>query len=238
MKTVDIVIPVYNGEKELKNSIKTIISFLRKINFPYKWKIIISDNVSTDNTPKIAKVLSKEYKNVEYLFIPKKGRGIALRTAWMKSKAEIVSFMDVDLSVELEAFPRMVSKIAEGSDICIGSRFLKESKVKRSLKREIFSRSYNFLLKLLFQNKFTDAQCGFKAFNTEAVKRILPFVNDDEWFFDTELLVLAERKKYKISEIPFTWTEGKSTTVKLIKTSIKLLKKAIKLRFQFLNPFL
>ena len=234
LKSVDIVLPVYNGQEDLEKSVKTIIKFFKAVKFSYNWNIIISDNASTDKTPQIAKTLSKKYPRVHHLRLTQKGRGIAVRTAWMQSKADIVSFMDVDLAVDLEAFPRLVNEVAKGADICIGSRFLKDSKVKRSLKREILSRGYNTLLKIIFQNKFSDAQCGFKAFNTKTVKEVLVKVKDNEWFFDTELLVKAERAGYKIKEIPFVWTEGPSTTVKLIKTSIRLLRKAIEFRLDLM----
>ena len=234
LKSVDIILPVYNGQEDLEKSVDTIIKFFKSIKFPYKWNIIISDNASTDNTPKIARALAKKYSQVHHLRLTQKGRGIAVRTAWMQSKADIVSFMDVDLAVDLEAFPRLINEVAHGADICIGSRFLKESKVKRSLKREILSRSYNTILKILFQNKFSDAQCGFKAFNTNTVKNVLLEVKDNEWFFDTELLVKAERAGYKIKEIPFVWTEGPSTTVKLMKTSFRLLRKAVEFRLSLI----
>ena len=193
---VDIVIPVYNEEKDLENGVLSLRDFLIKIKFPYEFQIIISDNNSIDKTPEIGRKLEKKYPNVKYLHIPRKGRGIALRTAFMQSNADIVSYMDVDLSTDLTGFPRLIDEIVKGNDICVGSRLLRDSKVKRCLKREFTSRVYNLILKIMFLNRFTDAEVGFKAFKTEKIKKLLPIIEDNIWFFDTEILVRAEKRGY------------------------------------------
>jgi glycosyltransferase involved in cell wall biosynthesis len=229
---VDIVIPVYNEEDILERNIIKLRNFLLKNKLKYKFRIIISDNNSTDETSKIGEKLSKKFKEVTYLHIPTKGRGIALRTVWMKSKADVVSFMDADLSTDLHNFPTLIECIHKGYDGAIGSRLLKDSIIKRSFKREIISRVYNLIIKILFLSKFTDVQVGFKAFKTSSVQKILPMVKDNEWFFDTELLVLLERKGYKLKDINVKWDEDSNTSVNIAKTSSGLLKKAINLRLK------
>lgn len=217
MKTVDVVIPVYNEERALTQSIATLRDFLSK-NLSIEWKIVIADNASTDKTWEIAQSLSKQYPKVAAVHIDLKGRGRALRKTWLESKADIVSYMDVDLSTELAAFPKLLQAIEEGYDIAMGSRLMRESKVKRSFKRELTSRGYNFIIKIMFFNKWADAQCGFKAITREAAHALIPLIQNQEWFFDTEMLILAGKKGYRIKEIPVAWVEDPDTTVKIMKT--------------------
>lgn len=230
MKTIDIVIPVYNEEVDLEKSITTLRNFLLKINFQYHWRIIIADNASTDNTLNIAKQLSENFFEVNYIHLDKKGRGRALKKSWAESNADIISYMDVDLSTRLEAFPKMISALSEGYDISIGSRLIPGASVKRSFKRELLSRGYNLILKLLFFNKFSDAQCGFKAVTRKVVDNILPRIKDNEWFFDTELLLMGEKENLKIKEIPVTWDEDPQTKVNAIKTVKDYLIDCIRMR--------
>ena len=196
----------------------------------YDWKIIIANNASTDNTLSIAKELSKKYQEIRYIHLDKKGRGRALRKAWTESNSDINCYMDVDLSTDLNALPILIKEIENGYDIVTGSRFLPDSKVERKLKREILSRGYNILLRLFLNVKFKDAQCGFKAVNKRIVKEIIPLIKNNEWFFDTELLFLAERKGYKTKEIPVKWTEDKDSRVKIAKTSSNYIKSILRLR--------
>jgi glycosyltransferase involved in cell wall biosynthesis len=231
MKTVDVVIPVYNEERVLAQSIATLRDFLSK-NLSAKWKVVIADNASTDKTWEIAQSLSKQYPDVAAVHIDKKGRGRALRKTWLESDADIVSYMDVDLSTELAAFPKLLQAIEEGYDIAIGSRLMRESKVKRSFKRELTSRGYNLIIKVMFFNRWVDAQCGFKAVRREAARALVPLIQNQEWFFDTELLILAGKKGYRIKEIPVAWVEDPDTRVKIAKTIREDLAGLMRLRFR------
>ena len=231
MSTVDVVIPVYNEEHVLARSINTLRLFLEK-NLPHRYTIVIADNASTDRTWEIAQAMSQEYPDVAAMHLDEKGRGRALRKAWLESTADIVSYMDVDLSTELAAFPRLIQAIEEGYDIAIGSRLLKGSSVKRSFKRELTSRSYNFIIKAMFFTKFSDAQCGFKALRSKAAQELVPLIQDQEWFFDTELLILAAKKGYQIREIQVAWIEDPDTRVSIAKTALDDLKGLLRLRFR------
>lgn len=225
-----ITIPVLNEEKELEKNIKILADFLAK-NFKYDWEIEIADNGSTDKTQSIGERMAHEANSkVKYLRLEERGRGRALKKSWFKSDADIVSYMDVDLSTNLTAFPPMIKKITNGADVATGSRLMKTSRIKRQIKREILSRGYNILIKLMFQNKFSDAQCGFKAISRKAAKELLPKTKDNEWFFDTELLLLAERYGYKIGEVPVEWIEDLDSRVKIFKTVVEDIKGLIRLK--------
>lgn len=229
MTTVDVVIPVYNEEHVLAQSIATLRGFLEE-NLAQEWKIVVADNASTDKTWEIAQALSQEHPDIVAMHLNEKGRGRALRKAWLESAADIVSYMDVDLSTELAAFPKLIQAIEEGYDIAIGSRLLPGSSVKRSFKRELTSRSYNFVIKAMFFTKFSDAQCGFKALSSKAAQELVPLIQDQAWFFDTELLILAEKKGYRIREIPVVWIEDPDTRVAIAKTVFADLKGLLRLR--------
>jgi len=231
MATIDVVIPVYNEEHVLTQSVNTLRQFLEK-NLPNQCNVVIADNASTDKTWEIAQALSQEYPDVAAIHLDEKGRGRALRKAWLESTADIVSYMDVDLSTELDAFPKLIQAIEDGYSIAIGSRLLRGSSVKRSFKRELTSRSYNFIIKVMFRITFADAQCGFKALSSKATKELVPLIKDHEWFFDTELLILAEQRGYRIREIPVAWVEDPDTRVAIIKTAIDDLKGLLRLRFR------
>ncbi|KPJ53501.1 MAG: glycosyl transferase [Dehalococcoidia bacterium DG_18] len=231
MTTVDVVIPVHNEEGVLSHSINTLRQFLEK-NLPHRWTIIIADNASTDKTWRIAQALSQEHPDVAAIHLNEKGRGRALRNAWLKSAADVVSYMDVDLSTDLAAFPQLIQEIDNGYDVAIGSRLLPDSSVKRSFKRELTSRSYNLLIKVMFRTKFSDAQCGFKALSSRAAHELVPLVRDQAWFFDTELLIVAQKKGYQIREIPVAWIEDPDTRVSIPKTVLDDLKGLLRMRFR------
>ena len=231
ISSVDIVIPVYNEEHCLHKNVLILFHYLKKIaDFP--WKIIIADNASTDKTPLIAAELAQKYENIVYLSIPVKGRGYALRNAFLQSTADAVCYTDVDLSTNIRYLRLLLDGVACGFDIAIGSRLMQGSRIKRCLAREIFSRIYNLLIKILFFNSFTDAQCGFKAMRREVAKEIIPLVNNNSWFFDAELLLLAERNKYRIFEVPVEWVEDKRTKVQITKIVFEYLKELLRLRFR------
>lgn len=231
MTTVDVVIPVYNEEHVLAQSAATLRQFL-KANLDKKWKIIIADNASTDRTWEVAQGLAKEYPDVVTVHIDQKGRGRALRKVWLESDSDIVSYMDVDLSTGLDAFPKIIQAIEDGYGVATGSRLMGGSNVKRSFKRELTSRGYNFLIKALFFTRWHDAQCGFKAVSRKAVDELVPLIQNQEWFFDTELLILAGRKGYKIKEVPVTWVEDTDTRVHIMKTVREDLGGLMRLRFR------
>lgn len=225
-----ITIPVLNEERDLEKNIKILAGFLSK-NFNYEWEIEIADNGSSDRTPEIGKKLAENSGGkIKYLRLEKRGRGLALKESWTRSDADILSYMDIDLSTNLKSFPPLIDKIIDGADVAIGSRFLKSSRTKRQFKREILSRGYNILIKLMFKNKFSDAQCGFKAVKKEAARTLLPKIRDNEWFFDTELLLLSEQNGYKIVEIPVEWIEDLDTRVKILKTAIEDVKGLIRVK--------
>lgn len=217
--SVDIVVPVYNEEIALPANIPILYNYCRNNLSEYGWKIIIADNASTDSTSEVAKKFAKS-PQISYLKLPKKGRGLALRTAWLGSKADIVSYMDVDLSSNLEFFPALLSGIENNSDIAIGSRLARGSNVVgRTILREIMSRGYNLLIKVLFSVSFKDAQCGFKAIKKSVFQNLEPFIENNNWFFDSEMLILAENAGYKVAEIPISWHDDPGSTVKVAKTA-------------------
>lgn len=220
MKSVDIVVPVYNEEVELEENIKKLRSFLLENLKNYNWKIIIADNASTDKTLAIAKKLSYDLSAVSFLHLDQKGRGRAIKKAWGESKADFVAYMDVDLSTDLAHFPNIIKALNNGYDIAIGSRLLPKSKViGRTLKREIISRCYNLMIKLAFFTKFHDAQCGFKAATRKVVDNLFPILEDNEWFLDSEMLIVGEKAGYKIFEEPVKWVDNQGSTVKVMKTA-------------------
>ncbi|HUS70789.1 MAG TPA: dolichyl-phosphate beta-glucosyltransferase [Anaerolineae bacterium] len=229
--SVDIVIPVYNEERDLEHSIDTLRDFFRA-SFPYRWRIVIADNASVDRTLETAKRLSSRFPEVTYLHLDQKGRGRALRRAWLESDADIVSYMDVDLSTDLESFPPLIDGLAQQRyHVAIGSRLTKGASVERQLKREIISRCYNLLIKVMFRNRFTDAQCGFKALTRKAVLDLVPMVKDQGWFFDSELLLRAEQKGYQIFEVPVAWVDDPDSRVNVIETAWGDLKGLLRVRF-------
>lgn len=229
---VDVVIPVYNEQDALEPSINTLVAFLRT-RCPYAWRVIVADNASSDRTPEIAGELVRRYPGeVEFLHLEQKGRGRALKTAWLHSDADAVSYMDVDLSTNLEAFlPLIDALLVDGYDIAIGSRLAKGAQVTRRWKREILSRGYNLLIKLLFWNRFSDAQCGFKALTRRAARELLPQVQDHSWFFDTELLLRAEQSNFRIFEVPVEWIEDLGSRVEILHTAWEDLRGLIRVRF-------
>lgn len=229
---VDVVIPVYNEENDLAPSVTKLQQFLLD-NVPYGWRIVIADNASTDRTLDIAMELAERYAGqVTYVHLDQKGRGRALRRAWTESDADVVSYMDVDLSTDLGAFRPLIDSLIDSEyDVAIGSRLKRGAQVERGLKREFISRTYNLIIKLMFRNKFSDAQCGFKAVTSRVVRDVVPLIQDQAWFFDSELLLLAERMGYKVYEVPVKWTDDPDTRVKIASTAWEDLKGLFRVRF-------
>ena len=234
MTTIDVVVPVYNEEQALPRTIPKLRGFLSEPAFPYSWRIVIADNASVDRTPEVGRRLADEYGDqVEYVRIEAKGRGRALKRTWLESPMEVVSYMDVDLSTDLDAFPALIGAIAEeGYDIAIGSRLAPGSRVTRSLKRRVLTRGYNLLIKGMFLTRFGDAQCGFKAVSRQAVQRVVPLIENNNWFFDTELLILAEKLGYRVKDVPVSWVEDPDTRVKVGGTIAEDLRGLLRLRLR------
>jgi len=218
--TIDIVVPVYNEQSALVRSIRRLHRFLCA-NMPFAWRIVIADNASTDRTLELARSLASELSHVRAVHVPLKGRGRALRTVWMKSDADVLCYMDVDLSTDLTALLPLVAGIVSGhSDVAIGTRLGPGARVVRGRKREFISRSYNRLLRLVLRARFSDAQCGFKAMSAYAARQLLPAIEDSGWFFDTELLVLAQRRGLRIHEVAVDWTDDPDSRVDILQTAL------------------
>ena len=229
--SVDVVIPVYNEEEALPVSIPRLCAFLRE-NLRNPWRVTIADNASIDGTRAVSELLCSETEGVNYLYLPEKGRGRALRTAWLGSECGIVSYMDVDLSTDLSHFPALVGELESGCHVAIGSRLSRESRVtQRSFKREVTSRGYNLLIWSMFFVGFPDAQCGFKAMTRDAAQAIIPHIKNNNWFFDTELLIIAEKRGYRIGVVPVAWQDDPSSTVNVVKTATEDVKGLLRLRF-------
>ena len=228
---IDIVIPVYNEERDLGPSVRRLHDYLRS-DFPFSAVITIADNASRDGTLAVAQGLANELTRVRVVHLDKKGRGRALRAAWLQSDAKVVAYMDVDLSTDLKALHPLVAPLLSGhSDIAIGSRLAHGARVKRGPKREIISRCYMLVLRLSLGAHFTDAQCGFKAVRTSVAKQLLPLVKDEAWFFDTELLILAQRAGLRVHEVPVDWTDDPDSRVAIMRTAIEDLRGVMRLRF-------
>ncbi|MBS1891600.1 MAG: glycosyltransferase family 2 protein [Actinobacteria bacterium] len=218
---VEIAIPVYNEEAALEDSVRRLHSFCAE-SLPWSFRIVIADNASVDRTPEIGARLAAEMEQVDYLRLSEKGRGRALRRVWSRSDADVLAYMDVDLSTGLEALLPLVAPLVSGhSDLAIGTRLARGSRVVRGPKREVISRTYNRLLHLTLRSRFSDAQCGFKAGRAEVVKALLPRVEDQAWFFDTELLVLAERSGLRIHEVPVDWVDDPDSRVDIVRTALE-----------------
>jgi glycosyltransferase involved in cell wall biosynthesis len=221
MTSADIALPVYNEERQLTKSITQLVRFIKKSDLPYDIRVVIVNNASTDTTAKVGKSLANIYENVDYLGIPEKGRGRALIACWEKSRAQILAYMDVDLSADLKHLRDLLDAIAvKGADIAIGSRLAPGASVSgRTFAREIISRGYNLLIRLLFQGTFKDAQCGFKAISREAFELLAPLLKNRNWFFDSEMLIIAMKAGFTIEEIPISWKDDPTSTVKVARTA-------------------
>ena len=221
---IDVVVPVHDEEAALERSVRRLHRYL-SAEFPFSWRIVIADNASTDATPAIAARLARELAGVDVLALERKGRGRALRAAWSASRARVVCYMDVDLSTDLRGLLPLVAPLLSGhSDLAIGTRLAHGARVVRGPKREFISRSYNRVLHATLRTRFSDAQCGFKAVRRDALDGLLDDVRDDGWFFDTELLVLAQRRGLRIHEVPVDWVDDPDSRVDIVRTAIDDLK--------------
>jgi putative flippase GtrA len=221
---LDIVIPVHNEVRDLEACVRRLHRFLRR-DLPVIARITVVDNASTDGTWEIAERLSVELPGVRAMRLTQKGRGRALHAAWADNDATILAYMDVDLSTDLAALHPLIAPLLSGhSDVAIGTRLSHSSRVIRGPKRELISRAYNTILHATLRTRFSDAQCGFKAVRRDRAQLLLPLVQDNEWFFDTELLVLAERAGLRIHEVPVDWTDDPDSRVDIVSTAAADLK--------------
>lgn len=231
--TLDMVLPGLNEERGLADSVAALSAFMSDNMGGYDWRIIIADNGSTDSTPEIGRGLAAESDRVEYTRLEQRGRGRALKRAWSESEADVVGYMDIDLSTDLKALPTLTAAVARGGyDVAIGSRLKKGARViGRSPKRELTSRCYSLMFRSMFFTRFRDAQCGFKAVSRRAVREVLPLVEDTGWFFDSELLILCEKSGYPVFELPVRWEDDPDSTVRVVSTSYRQTMGLLRLRF-------
>ena len=215
---IDVVVPVLNEAHVLERSIRRLRTYL-DVEVPFACRVVIADNGSTDDTAQVAETLAATLSGVTLVRIPERGRGRALATVWSQSDATVVAYMDVDLSTDLDALMPLVAPLLSGhSDVAIGTRLKRDARVVRGVKREVLSRGYNTLLRVVLGARFSDAQCGFKAVRTDVARALLPYVEDTGWFFDTELLVLAERAGLRIAEVPVDWVDDPDSRVAIRST--------------------
>jgi glycosyltransferase involved in cell wall biosynthesis len=234
MKTLLVTIPVYNEERALPVSIPALHAFLTGQMSGYDWTIEIADNASIDRTPEVSAGLVDKYSRLRYRRLEQKGRGRALKLSWTDSTADICSYMDVDLSTNLDSYPPMIEALANrGYDIGTGSRLMKGANTKRSVKREVISRTYNLMVKALFFTRFSDAQCGFKAVTREVIQTLFPAIEDNVWFFDSELLIIGEKCGYRIFDVPVKWIEDLDTRVKIARTAMDDIKGLLRVKKSF-----
>ena len=231
--SIEFVIPVLNEEHSLGPSVTRLHAYLSANLGGYDWRILVADNGSTDSTPEIAACLTTEMDRVNYLCLEHRGRGRALRHAWIKSDADILAYMDVDLSTNLNSVPNLIKAVDTGGyDISIGSRLAKgASVIGRSPHREFISRCYSLIIRSMFRTRFKDAQCGFKAISRDVARDLVPMIQDLGWFFDSELLIIAEKSGYQILEIPVCWTDDADSRVRIVRTAYDDMKGLLRLRF-------
>ncbi|MDQ6641297.1 MAG: bifunctional glycosyltransferase family 2/GtrA family protein [Actinomycetota bacterium] len=217
--TIDVVMPVHNEETDLVASVERVRTHLTTL--PWTFRITIADNASTDATAALAMRLAQTFEEVRVVHLAAKGRGRALKQVWSTSDSPVLVYMDVDLSTDLNALMPLVAPLLSGhSDLAIGTRLRYGSRVSRGPRRELISRGYNLLVKGTLRTRFSDAQCGFKAIRRDVARALLPLVEDDAWFFDTELLVVAERAGLRIHEVPVDWVDDPDSRVEIFRTAL------------------
>jgi len=230
LRSIDFVIPIYNEEFSLTRAVETLHARLMDFDLP-SWRIVIMDNGSIDDSEAVAGRLAERFDRVIYTRLAVKGRGHALRHTWMRTDADASLYMDVDLSTDLAAIPEFIRLLAAGADVVVGSRLAGSSRTTRCLKREILSRGYNLLIKTLFQRRgFEDAQCGFKAVRLDRVRSVLPLVENNHWFFDTELLLVAEAAGLEVRSVPVRWVEDTDSRVRIVSTVMEDLRGLARVR--------
>jgi glycosyltransferase involved in cell wall biosynthesis len=226
---VEIVLPVYNEERALPASVPLLHAFLNA-EAAFSWRLTIADNASTDDTSAIGRRLAQSLPGVSYLRLEQKGRGRALKAAWGAGNARVLAYMDVDLATGLQALTPLVTPLlARDSELAIGSRLVSGARVQRSFRRALISLSYNLILRTALRALFSDAQCGFKAIRADVAAALLPEISDNDWFFDTELLVTAQRRGLRIHEVAVDWVEDPDSRVRVVPTALADLRGVLRL---------
>jgi len=227
---VDFCLPIKNEAAILAKSLEKLLAYCRQSNWPFTWQIIGVVNGSNDNSQDILLEFKRRFpKEVDVFVILQPGRGRALKKYWSQSQADILIYMDTDLAVSLEDISKLVNPLLNNqADLTVGSRLIPGAKTKRSLVREVISRSYSFIFRFMLHSSIRDSQCGFKAIKAEVFQRLKPYCRDDYWFFDTELIVLGSHFNYRVREVPVDWKENRSgtrqSTVKIWRDSWLFLK--------------
>lgn len=229
-----IVLPAYNEEKIVRQNLQQLAGFCQH-QLTDDWQIVVADNKSTDKTKEITQELAVENSKITYYYLPQRGKGLAVVSAWQSFPADFYCFMDIDLATDIKALPELIKGLKqENYDLVIGSRRHSQSVVKRSFIKKVISRGYGLIVRLLLNSKLRDHPCGFKAVNQKVIKELLPQVKNDQWFFDTELLILAERSNFRIKEVPVQWAEhkvaGRKSQVKVISLIFNYLKEVWQLK--------
>lgn len=237
---VDFCLPVYNEEKILKSSVLELLDFCRRQNYGFDWRLVIINNGSQDASDSIARELSAQFGEVLAEEVSSPGRGRALKTYWQKSPADILVYMDIDLATSLDHIAELLAPLfANEASLATGSRLLPDSKINRSAVRELSSLAYNRLARLILGHKLSDLQCGFKAIRTTAFKRIAPYLEDDRWFFDTELITFAIFFNEPVVELPVEWRETRydmrKSKVKVLQDSFKFIRNLIRLKLRLVG---
>ena len=234
---VNITFPVLNEEKVLEKNILKFYRFLDRADSPYRYEITIFDNGSCDGTPKIGKKLDRDFKEINYLRSNRKGKSFAIRSSFRKSKASILSYIDVDLSTDLNFFIPMINMISNDYDLVVGNRLGPNSKViGRSFKREFLSRGYNFLLRSVFSHNIKDHQCGFKAMKKDSFLELDGQIQEikESYFLDTELVIRAIKSEMKVGEIDIVWRDNDDSKIKIARTILENIKGVARLKKEFL----
>lgn len=221
--TLDLVIPAYNEQDVLGRNVDALCGFLAGHGLADAVTVVIAENGSTDRTFSVAQDAARRNRNVRCVRMPSAGRGAALRSTWGASVADIVGYMDADLATDLSVLPSIIAEFSRGGDVVVGSRLLPGSRVRRGAKREIISRTYNLLVRALLRPELSDTQCGCKFLRRDVASALLPSVENDNWFFDTELVVRAAEAGYRVSELPVAWEEKRErrSTVRILPTIIE-----------------
>jgi len=236
MKSVDIAVPVYYGNiPQIEESVKKQITAYKKIIRNYNWNIVLAINGPDKGITDFAKKVVGKYENVKYTYTPVAGKGAGIKNCWRLSKADIVAYTDVDLSAGIESFTELIEAVSKDYDLALGSKYLTGSEIRRVNKRDLISRIYHtFFTKIFIGIRTSDVHCGLKALKKDSFDKILPFVKDNQWFFDTELMFFATKSNFLIKEVPVIWTDsGLPSGVKIYRTAIKFIWKIIEMKFRF-----
>ncbi|KUM34597.1 glycosyltransferase [Arthrobacter sp. EpRS71] len=226
---LDIAIPVSNQETRLEGQLRGLHGHLMDT-FPHTFRITVADNASTDSTLRIAERLARELPEIKVVHLDHKGRGNSLRRVWLSSPSPLLAYVDLDLPLDLSAVAPLVAPLISGhSDLAVGTRLARGAQGRFSHRRGLVARAYNVLLRVLTGARFSDAECGFKAIRADVAHKLLPHTGDDAWFFDTELLIIAERCALRIHEVPLDWTDDPDSGVDVVRTFLTDLKRLAKL---------